>query len=475
AAAVTALSLACVALTPTKWVNHFGAIAAPATVLLTAAVIRSPLPRRSAAAAAVIGTGGLIAAASVAFAGPNLWRPFSDWGQPFGNHLYYLTPYEQRMLAPAVGPLALRNPLLWVAIAALGWWWLGRNTRPGPDRAVLTAATGLGVTLMLVVFALAPLRQYPGTSVALMNLRALTGAPCGLASAVRVLSDVNPGLGPPIGSATLTGDMRANPVPAGERWDDDITGGSGTGTLATPWYPLPGASPAGAWIVVPVRGTLTAAQRITVQVRGARDEVRAVALLPRTNPAEVNPARNKQDWTELTVPLRAAGLAAPEVVRITAEDRQLGPDSWLAIGPPRLAAPRGVAEVIAGRPVFADQVSAGLWPCQDQVAIRDGLAQPPALRLRAGDGLEDSIVDNAVFPDNGGTLLQVDRTSTLLERPARIDPPGVPTLRWGHVEELVYAHPTGLVDVRIMTVPRAGWSRMPTLIGERYTGRVFIG
>ena len=47
AAGITALSLAALALAPTKWVNHFGAVAAPATVLLAIAMVRSPLPRRA--------------------------------------------------------------------------------------------------------------------------------------------------------------------------------------------------------------------------------------------------------------------------------------------------------------------------------------------------------------------------------------------------------------------------------------------
>ncbi|MGH3821348.1 MAG: arabinosyltransferase domain-containing protein [Pseudonocardiaceae bacterium] len=329
AAVVTAAGLVAIAFTPTKWVNHFGAVAAPATVLLAAAVIRSPLPRRIGTTALAIGTGGLVVAVSVAFAGPNLWRPFSDWGQPFGHHVLVETPYSQSLLAPSVGPLALRNPLLWLAIAAAGWWWARRRGWPSPDRAVLVTATGLGVALMLTVFTIAPLRQYPGTSVALMNLRALTGQPCGLASSMQVLT----GLGPP----------------------------------------------------------------------------------------------------------------------------------------------RGVTDVIAGRPVFADQVSAGLWPCQDQIAIQNGLAQPPALRLRAGDGLEESILYNSTFADNGGTLLQIDRSTKVVELPARLTPPGVPTLSWGHVDELVYDHPVGLVDLHVTTVRRAGWTRLPTLIGQRYTGRAYIG
>ncbi|MDQ4093054.1 MAG: arabinosyltransferase domain-containing protein, partial [Actinomycetota bacterium] len=79
-AAISAFALVAMTLTPTKWVNHFGAIAAPATVLIAAAVIRSPLPRRVGAPAVAVGTAALVVAASAGFAGPNLWRPLSDWG-----------------------------------------------------------------------------------------------------------------------------------------------------------------------------------------------------------------------------------------------------------------------------------------------------------------------------------------------------------------------------------------------------------
>jgi arabinosyltransferase B/arabinosyltransferase C len=477
AAAITALGLVVMALTPTKWVNHFGAVAAPATVLLAAALIRSPLPRRVGAATMAIGSAGLVAAVSVAFAGPNLWRPLSDWGQPFGNHLFIDRPYEQSLLAPSLGPLALRNPLLWLAVAAVGWWWLRRL---GPTRAVLVTATGLGVALMLLVFTIAPLRQYPGTSVTLMNLRALTGRPCGLAPAVQVLTGVAPGLGPAVGSATLTGDMRATrlpestPVPISALpnstvWHDDVPGGTGTGSLQTPWYPLPGHL-AGGWVTVPMRGKLNQEQRLVVQVAtgdpAAPGQVRTVPL-----PA----VGDKPNWTEVAVALADAGLAAPTAVRVVAQDRVAGPASWLAVAQPRLTAPRPVTDFIAGRPVFADQVSAALWPCVQQIAVRDGLVQPPALRLRAADGLEDSILDNSTFADNGGTLLQVDRTAKFVEVPSRLVPPGAPMLGWGHVDEVIYLHPVGLVDLHVGALRRAGWTRLPTLIGQRYTGRVYTG
>jgi arabinosyltransferase B/arabinosyltransferase C len=487
AAAITALSLAAMTLTPTKWVNHFGAIAAPATVLLAAAVIRSPLPRRSGTAVTAIGTAGLVAAASVGFAGPNLWRPLSDWGQPFGNHILFETPYVQSLLAPSQGPLAGRNPLLWLAVAGAGWWWMrrrwpsGRQGWLGPDRAVLLTATGLAVALMLVVFTLAPLRQYPGASVALMNLRALSGEPCGLASAVHVLTDLTPGLGAGVGDAALTGDMRATPLPDpipapisapnSTVWHDDVSSSTGLGTVQTPWYPLSNQAHLNeGWLMVPLRGKLTREQQLVVQVGtgnpASPDQIRSVPL-PLVG--------DRANWTEVAVKLADAGLATPTAVRVVAQDRVAGPDSWLALAQPRLAAPRPVTDVIAGRPVFADQVSAGLWPCQNQIALRNGLVQAPAIRLRAGDGLESSTIHNSIFADNGGTLLPVDRTAKFVELPAHLAPAGVPILGWGHVDEVRYLHPFNLVDLRVDQVRRPGWARLPTLIGEHYTGRAYTG
>ncbi|HVL84635.1 MAG TPA: arabinosyltransferase domain-containing protein [Pseudonocardia sp.] len=328
AALVTALGLVSMSLTPTKWVNHFGAVAAPATLLLALALLRSPVPRRAPRAAFAAATALAVAAASVAFAGPNLWRPFGDWGQPFGNHRVLDTPLSFAATAPGIGPLHLRNPLLWLAVATLAVWWArraGRAPAPAPDRAVLGMAVAGGVALMLLVFTAAPLSHAPGASVASTNLAALRGDACGLAGEVR-------------------------------------------------------------------------------------------------------------------------------------------------------AGGRPVAEVVAGTPVFADQVSAVLWPCVDQIAIVHGIAEAPRFRLRAGDGLEGAVEENSTFAPNGGTLVQVDRVSRFVELPSALDPPGgEPMMQWGHVEQVRYRHPGGGYDLVVGAVRRSGWERLPTLAGEAYTGRQFIG
>jgi arabinosyltransferase B/arabinosyltransferase C len=352
---------------------------------------------------------------------------------------------------------------------------------------VLLAATSLGVVLMLVVFTLAPLRQFPGTSVALMNLRALIGRPCGLAPAVRVFAPASPGLGAAAGPAELGGDTREGPpadlgAPPGSDpgiavWNTKgatstaaaASDNTGTGTITTPWYPVPAGVPGGR-IVVPLVGDLGKDQRVAVEVGTGNP-----AAPSRVVTKELDPLGKQDHWTEAGLALADTGLRAPTAVRVVAEDRDADPGSWLAVAAPRLTVPRPVTELIGTQPVFADQVSAGLWACQHQIALRDGLAEAPAWRLRAADGLEGAIEQNSIFAPNGGTLVQVDRTATFVELPSELVPPGVPTLGWGHVERVVYRHPVGLVDVRVDHVRRSGWTRLPTLAGEPYTGRIYIG
>ncbi len=492
---LTALSLAAVAVSPTKWVNHFGAVAAPATLLLALALVRTPLPRR--VPGRVLAVGAVLAgvAAAVSYAGPNLWRPISDWGQPFGTHTQVETPINVEQLAPHVGPLQLSSPVPWVLVAAAALYLVWRRRRAGrpsgltPDRAVVGVALTGGVALLLTVFAAAPIGQAPGASVASMNLATLAGRPCGLADAVHALAPSDPGLARPVGADTVSGDMRAGvpadrdvplapqpPGPSPQAWGDDVPGGRGTGAVTTGWYPLP-AAPAGTGaVVVPATGDLRADQSITVEVGtgppGAPSATTAVEL--------DLPGGKKADWVNLTLDLGSDRVAAlpgpPTAVRVVAEDRIGGSDSWFGVAAPHLARPRPVSELIAGQPVFADQVSAVFWPCADQITVENGLVQTPAWRLRADDGFEDAIKSNSTFAGNGGTLAGVDRTARYRELPSALDPPGGRAMfTWGHVERVVPEHPPGLYDLSVRTVERDGWTRLRTLVGKDYTGRDYLG
>ncbi|HYZ08814.1 MAG TPA: hypothetical protein VE709_09610 [Pseudonocardiaceae bacterium] len=45
----------------------------------------------------------------------------------------------------------------------------------------------------------------------------------------------------------------------------------------------------------------------------------------------------------------------------------------------------------------------------------------------------------------------------------------------GTREVVVPDNPVGLVDLRVDQVQRQGWVRLPTLVGEAYAGRSYIG
>lgn len=480
ALATTALGLVAVAISPTKWVNHFGAVAAPATLLLALALSRGPLPRGVTGRVVAVGTAVLGVTASVVYAGPNLWRPLSDWGQLFGGHTVIDTPLFSNLLAPHAGPLYLRNPLLWlaVAVAALGWAYRrcrrpggARTPAPGPDRAVLGVATAGGVALMLVVFTAAPVLQAPGASVASMNLAAFAGRPCGLADAVTV--QVPARAGPPVGAPVTAGDMQQGTPPqrdappgGGPAWHTDVPGGTGTGSVTTAWSPVPADASS---VLVPATGDVRGDQSVVVEL--GTGPVGAPAATARVEPEL--PEDKQAEWTELTADPAAADLPGPLTqARVVVEDRIDGPDTWLGVGAPRPARAERAADVVRGAPVFADQVTATLWPCADQVVVRHGIAEAPQWRLRTGDDLEGATEDNAFFVGNGGTLAGIDRTARFVELPSALDPPGGREMYdWGHVERVEYDHPPGLVDVSVGTERRWGWTRLPTLADKDYTGR----
>jgi arabinosyltransferase B/arabinosyltransferase C len=497
-----AVALALIAATPTKWVNHFGALGAIGTVVLTAALCRSPLPRgsrRTGAGPAATGAAVLAVAAGAAlvYAGPNLWRPFSDWGQPFGDHrLAGGTPYEISLMAPHFGPVYLRNPLVWVAVAIVlavgiaGWQRRGGRTTLTTDRGLLLVAAGLSMVLILAVFVVAPIRQYPGWTVAQANLRALSGRPCGLADAVQVLTATGP---QPVarGQAQVTEDFAlaaGSPAPLRppadgvEVWHDAVPAALAEqarerGTVTTPWYPLPPRSPA-TYVTVPVAAGKVAGQQVQVQFGSSGPDPAAV-VPGRPVPVQLDSRAGRDTWQEVPVqiPIPVPGqvpVQKPDAVRVLVRDGVTGPDTWIAVAAPSLTSWHSVRTVTDGHPVFADQLSAVLWPCVDQVAVRHGIVQPPAVRLLTDDGIDELVLNNPLDPQWGGSFVQAGYTSTYIAMATRLSP--LPADRqWGHVQRVVYDHPVAVVDLRVESTVEPGWHREPPVTGTAYSGRKYLG
>lgn len=471
-AITTAVALVLIALSPTKWVNHFHSVAAAPTVLLAASLLRSPMPRR----AGIVVTGAsvllLVGAVSLSFAGDNWWIPFTDAGQRFGNHAHPDPSVSD--LAPHFGPLHLRNPALWIALAVGAWLWArwrrrdGKLVRITPDRTVISAACLGSVLLMVALFVYAPIGQAPGWTVARSGLRAMLDNGCGLADGVRVRLPAGD-LGAPVTAPELGGDFRNDqptPIPTSPWshpatiWHDAKPDGTspGVGTLTTGWYRLPDT---GTHVTVPVSGGLTG-QRLRVEfgrnTPAGWKTVGQQTLWPELRRSAL------REWQQLSVELPRA---RPEAVRVVAVDEVTGAGSWLAVAEPEVTESRPVGELTRGRPVLANHIAAPLWPCVEQVGIRDGITDTPELRLTTDEGLPPEWLDNISYLDWGGAWVGTSRQWVQTRLDAEL-PGGTPRLPWGNVFVVHYEHPVGRFDLRVEEVLRSGLSRLPTLADNDY-------
>ncbi|MFD6271715.1 arabinosyltransferase domain-containing protein [Nocardia asteroides] len=182
--AVTFLALLLMMFTPTKWTHHFGVyaglaggLAAITTVALSRTVVRANYLRTLFAAAVLF----LLA---VCFTGSNGYWYVSGYGVPWPDR------------APALGGIEVSTLFLAATVLALlvALWQYYRTPENGtairPSRfsaaAPLTLAAAGMVLLDVGSLATAAVAQYPAYSVALSNLRTMTGDQCAMADEVLV-------------------------------------------------------------------------------------------------------------------------------------------------------------------------------------------------------------------------------------------------------------------------------------------------
>lgn len=474
-AITTAIALALITLSPTKWVNHFHAVAAAPTVLLAAVLLRSPLPRRAGPMITGASLLLLVGAVSLSYAGANWWVPFTDAGQRFGNHLD--PNFTTNDVAPHLEWLYLRNPAPWLAVALLVWGWTrwrgsrGKLVSITPDRAVLGAACLSCVLLMVALFVHAPIGQAPGWTVARSGVRTMFGDGCGLADAVRVQLPSRRQLLPAATPPETVGDfgndrpvpISTNPWPRpGRVWHDDQPDGTttGTGRITTGWYPLPEPA-SGTHVTVPVAGNLW---NQGVEVQFGRSTGRGWTVTG-SEPLASDLRRPLLEWQQLSVPLPSD---RPDAVRVVVTDRVTGANSWVAVAEPKLTDARPITELTSGRPVLANHISAGLWPCVNQVGIHNGITDTPRVRMTVDDLLPPEWPDNISNLPWGGAWVETSRSWVQTELHAELHPKGPPRKPWGHVFVIRYTHPTGRFDLHVDHVTRWGWQRLPTLANNDY-------
>jgi arabinosyltransferase B/arabinosyltransferase C len=157
-------------------------------------------------------------------------------------------------------------------------------------------------------------------------------------------------------------------------------------------------------------------------------------------------------------------------VRLVIHDHVTETGGGLAVGQPRLAEPLPLTALAAGRPVYVDQVTATLLPCLDQVGVEHGIARAPEMLVLGDEGFSRHFLDLGFEVLRGGTQVPAGRSATTVRLPAALVPSGPAARPWGRVEQMVYDHPVGLVDLHVKALRRAGWTRLPTLADQRYHG-----
>ena len=409
--------------TPTKWTHHLGVFAGLAGVIavLTAVsvgprVMRAPRNRALFAAAVAF-------VLALVFSGPNGWWYVSSYSIPWWDK------------QPSVAGLSFNKLFLLVALVLLVFaaWWHVRAPDGRPHRIsrfgwrmvtippLTLIATGM-VVFEVVSFAKGAVTQYPAFSLARSNIDALSGESCGLARDVLVEPDPNQGMLAPLAGdpqTTLAGDTTHGFTPTGVAEDLSAANDKGadaaiadtvgqdasvqsqsgtTGTalpfgldLETPvlgsygakapaeltsgWYRLPPEEQRSDILAMSVSGRLQSLQVELGSTTGGNEA--EPESLGAVTPLDIGPAPS---WRNLRVP--ADQLRDADVVRIVAADRDLAPQQWLAVTPPRMPQMQTLNDLVgSSKPVLLDWAVGLQFPCQRPFDHRIGVAEAPEYRI----------------------------------------------------------------------------------------------
>ncbi|MGV9408479.1 arabinosyltransferase domain-containing protein [Nocardia sp. NPDC003693] len=159
-------------------------------------------------------------------------------------------------------------------------------------------------------------------------------------------------------------------------------------TLTTDWYSLPAAinGSRGQIIAIAVAGRIRSVDADGIEHPGQNLHLEygstgpdgAVTSLGQVLPIDIGPSPL---WRNLRVPLDQLPSEA-DVVRVVADDKDLGKDQWLAITPPRVPQTTTLNNLVGpDAPVLLDWAVGLHFPCQNLVPTRAGVAGLPEYRI----------------------------------------------------------------------------------------------
>ncbi|ONM46174.1 arabinosyltransferase [Nocardia donostiensis] len=215
--------------------------------------------------------------------------------------------------------------------------------------------------------------------------------------------------------------------------------------LTTGWYQLPGMvdGSRGDIVAIAVAGRIRSVDADGVERPGQRLELEYGTAQPdgsvvprgRILPLDIGPA---PVWRNLRVPLDQLPGDA-DVVRLVAEDKDLGIDQWLAVTPPRVPQTVTLNELVGSQtPVLLDW-SVGLnFPCQNHLPTRYGVSELPQYRILPDRG-GAAITTMWQAHDGGGPLGWIQLLFTARTLPAYLDQDW--DRDWGSIEQYIPLDP----------------------------------
>jgi arabinosyltransferase C len=436
--ATAGMALVLMALTPTKWTHHFGALASIGAALgaLTALATSSSVLRSARNRWWFLSALFLILA--ISSTGINAPWYVSQYGVPWFDKPPSINGFHASTLLIVVAALA-------GLIAVIEGLRHEPGTPPPPPgrghgrrRALRIGSAPLAVFCGLLVLAeigamvKAMHKQRDGYSMGAANIAHIAGHSCSLTDAVlvepfRVTGALRPLRGtlladiplqrgfelnkPPLPPTPDQADRSDNgirgdriPEPGGE-WDNPVdtppfglggtgipiwssfsTDTAGTGILRTTWYALPDAARKGhAPVVISVAGQLSPTTPLVAEF--ARRTERGFQVVDQISIGGRGTA-NGPGWREHRLGLAGRAAGGADTVRLIATDADVTDEGWLAFSAPRVPVLSPMTDLVApAPPVFMDWPVGFVHPCVRPFAIRNGIAEIPQYRLLPNAGL----------------------------------------------------------------------------------------
>jgi arabinosyltransferase C len=438
--ATAGAALALLALTPTKWTHHFGALASIGAALaaLTALTTSSTVLRSARNRWWFLS--GLLVILAMASTGPNAPWYVSQYGVPWFDKPPSIHGFHASTLLIGAAVLA-------ASIAVIEGFRHppGEPPPPAPDRrngrrralrigsAPIAVFCGLLVLAEVGAMVKAMHKQRDGYSMAEANIAHIASHSCNLTDAVSVEPDRRAGALRPLRGTLLAdiplqrgfevnqfplsqlppressdnetrqtaqgastrgdrlpklGNDDSNPIdtpPSGlggpeiPIWSSFSPDSPGTGVLRTKWYALPvAARQSRAPVVISVAGKLSATTPLFAEF--ARRTERGFQVIEST-PIGGRATAHAPGWRDYRLGLtgRAAGA---DTVRLISTDADVTDEGWLAFSAPRVPVLRSLTDLVAPTPpVFLDWPVGFVHPCVRPFEIHDGIAEVPQYRL----------------------------------------------------------------------------------------------